>query len=238
MLIGQNWDWYHAAQKTCIILKKRKKGKPNCVTFLEAGLLGKGGMNSAGLGFLENALVSDKMCIGVPVIITANKVLGAESLVEAMEMLLSAKVASSVNRLIATADGECVSIELDPRDYNVIFPDGGIITHTNHFTVFNQNIKDIMPTTSPHTLTRLYRATKLLSLEQGDITLETFKRIFRDHLGKPNSVCRHPDERLTEESRRQTNASIFIDLNEKAFYIAKGPPCENEYVELDLEDIL
>ena len=238
MLLGQNWDWYCSTRATSIILKKKKKNKPNCVTFLEAGLLGKSGMNSAGMGFIENALISDKVQLGVPVILTANKILSATNLVEAMEMLLSPKVASSVSRLAATVDGECVDIELHPEERNVIFPEGGIITHTNHFTVYKPNIKDIFSIKYPHTLTRLYRANQLLAPERGNITLETFKNIFRDHIGKPNSICRHPDERLIEGQRRQTNASLLMDLNEKTFFIAKGPPCEHEYFALDVKDII
>lgn len=236
-LIGQNWDWYPGAQKVLILLRKKKKGKPNCVTFVEAGLLGKGGLNSAGLGFVGNALATDKLRVGVPVNIITNKMLGAESLPDAIGMLLLAHRTGATNRLIATANGECADIEVTTEDYDVIFPNEGVIAHTNHFTVSKPNVKDVFPSKYPNTFTRLHRAKKLLAAERGDITTETFKKIFRDHLGKPNSICWHLDKRLDEGQRLQTNASIIMDLNKKAFHIAKGPPCENEYVTLDLKDI-
>jgi len=237
-LIGQNWDWYPEAQKAFILLKKRKKGKPNCVSFIEAGLLGKGGLNSAGLGFVGNAMATDKMRVGVPTHIITNRILNAESLTEVIGMLLSAYRAGATNRLTATANGECADIELSTDDYSVIFPEDGVIAHTNHFTVQKPTIRDTFPNKYPSTFTRLHRAKKLLAAERGHITLETFERILRDHLGKPDSICWHLDERIDKSLRLQTNASIIMDLNEKAFYIAKGPPCQNEYVALDLKDIL
>ena len=79
-----------------------------------------------------------------------------------------------------------------------------------------------------------YRADNLLSAERGKITVETMQKIFRDHAGKPASVCYHAGGIVTS----QTVASIVIDVNEKKLYVAKGSPCQNEYVALTFDDIM
>lgn len=237
-LIGQNWDWLPQVQETLIILKKRKKGKPGCITFTEAGLLGRGGLNAAGLGFVGNGLVTDQMRVGVPVGIMTNKMLSVESLTEAMGAVFSAHRAGSTNRLVATSRGECVDIEVAVDNYNVLFPEAGLLAHTNHFTVPVPGVKDLMPVRYPNSYTRLFRAKKLLAAERGNITVETFQRIFTDHLGKPDSICWHTNEKVAEKHRLQTDCSVIMDLTDTAFYIAKGPPCENEYVAIDLKDVV
>ena len=58
-LTGQNWDWLTARQSdTVVVLEARQDDGPDFVTVVEAGLLAKTGMNSAGLGLVTNALVS------------------------------------------------------------------------------------------------------------------------------------------------------------------------------------
>jgi isopenicillin-N N-acyltransferase-like protein len=63
----------------------------------------------------------------------------------------------------------------------------------------------------------------------GEITVEDFKEVLRDHVNHPNSICRHPDERDTELEHVQTVASIIMNLTQKEVHIASGPPCCNEY---------
>ena len=58
-LLAQNWDWMPHAFETVVVLEVEQPGdRPNFVTLVEAGLLAKASMNSAGLGVVTNALVS------------------------------------------------------------------------------------------------------------------------------------------------------------------------------------
>jgi len=235
-LIGQNWDMDAAVQKQAVIVKKKKKGKPNCVTLVEAGMLGKQGFNSAGMANVGNGLFMTTMKAGVPIQFLMNKLLSAESLVEAIGFLLTAKRASATNRVIASHDGQAIDIELAPEAYNVIYPESGIILHTNHFLVPNTNIKDNGPILHPNTLTRIFRLRQLVYPERGNITIEFIQKVLRDHVNKPDSLCRHIDPKSTKQS--QTNATTIYDLDDKTLCIAKGPPCENEFVTLNFEDVL
>ena len=57
-LIGQTWDWLVHAAETTVVLEARQDDGPDYVTVVEAGLLAKAGMNSAGVALATNALVS------------------------------------------------------------------------------------------------------------------------------------------------------------------------------------
>jgi isopenicillin-N N-acyltransferase-like protein len=238
VFIGQNWDWKPETREVAILLKEKRKGQPNCVRLCEAGTLGKVAFTSAGIGFVGNALITDRMYNRVPTEAICDKMFTAESLAEAIGMLVSPQRGSSMNRLLADVNGQAIDIEAAPDHYNVLLPEGGVIVHTNHFAVFNPNVKDVGPAKYPNSLTRLYRARQLVNAQRGKITVEVIQNIFRDHLGKPNSICWHLDERLPKGQQVQTNGSVIMDLNEKTLHVAKGPPCENEYIALDFKDIL
>lgn len=235
-LVGKNWDWTPASQEVGILLVKKRKGGASFISLTEAGLLARDGFNSSGICAVANALVSDKWRIGVPLHIILNKVLKAESLNEALKAILGAPRASSNNYLLAHSQGEAVCIEAAPLDYNVIWPENGLLAHSNHFTVSNPHIQDRLPELSPSTLTRFHRAQKFLSQSRGNVSPDILKGILRDHFDKPFSICLHPDLRIAATQQIQTNASFIFELNQNAMHVALGLPCEHEYVTLAIGD--
>ena len=54
-----------------------------------------------------------------------------------------------------------------------------------------------------------------------------------DHFDRPNSICTHVNVDSAPHEHGQTNVSLIMDLAEKRFLVAKGPPCEHEYVDLN-----
>jgi isopenicillin-N N-acyltransferase-like protein len=239
MLVGQNADWIPASQKLWLLTKKKKRGGLNCVTFAEAGVVGKMGLNEAGILSFGNALASNRARLGVPLQIISNYVLSAETVADAIFRILSARRGASNNRVIADAEGLCRDIEAETEDFNCLSPEDGILVHANHFLGPTYHFRDYMPMASPSTLIRRDRAYELLARERGRITVDVMKKIFSDHLGKPSSVCTHVDEKHPKGFQsNQTIASLIVDLNERKLEIAKGPPCQNEYVTIDLTDIL
>jgi isopenicillin-N N-acyltransferase-like protein len=239
MLVGQNADWIPASQKLWLLTKKKKKGGLNCVTFAEAGIVGKMGLNEAGILSFGNALASNRARLGVPLQIISNYVLSAETVADAIFRILSARRGASNNRVIADSEGLCRDIEAETEDFNCLSPVDGILVHTNHFLGPTYHFKDCMAAASPSTLIRKDRAYDLLAKERGRITVDVMKRIFRDHLGKPSSICMHVDaKRPRGFQSNQTIASLIVDLNQKTLDIAKGPPCKEEYASINLSDIL
>jgi len=234
MLMAQNCDGGPGYQKSVIIMKKKKKGKPNTVGFHEAGIVIKTGFNSAGIVCLGNGITADgRVSLGVPVTVLVHGILSAENLVGAVRKCLPAKKAKACNKVIGSSEGLCVSVESGQDFENFLMPEDGILVHTNHLLVPNPKIRDLSARKNPNTVTRRYRALQLLAAERGRITVDTFKRILRDHLDKPDSICRH----VHPENPMQTNVSVIVDINAKTADVAKGPPCQNEYVHLDFQDM-
>ena len=85
VLVAQNWDWKPGARDTCVLLAMRPTGRPAFVTLVEAGLLAKCGVNTAGIGLAANALTSsrDRGQPGVPFHAILRRVLTSTSLDEA-----------------------------------------------------------------------------------------------------------------------------------------------------------
>jgi len=245
MLIGQNVDCLPATKETHIILKEKRDRGPNSVMFLEAGGVGRAsGLNSAGIARCGNGLFTDKIRFGVPMQIVERKQSMAGNMAEAIALSLSPappRRAGSANLVMADKDGLCVSIEVTSEDANFIYPDNGILVHTNHLLTVHPTVKDLVPALSPSSILRRCRAEVLLAAQRGKITVETMQRILRDHAGKPASICDHTGGTMDWQrvaSFIKTIASFIIDVNENTLYIAEGPPCENEYIKLTFEDIM
>lgn len=236
--VGKNWDWTADSQKLGVILRKKRNDGPTTVSLTEAGLLGRDGFNSAGIAIVANALASDNWHVGVPLHVVIHKALRASTLNDAMAAVLAADRASSNNYMIVHGGGEAVCLEAAPLDYNVIWAEGGILAHSNHFTIPNQKIKDQLPAMYPNTLTRYHRARKLISMERGNITVDTFKKVLTDHFDYPFSICWHSAPAVKPGSQLQTNASMIFEIRERKLHVAMGPPCLNPYAVVDCADIM
>jgi isopenicillin-N N-acyltransferase-like protein len=129
----QTWDW-HQEMDPFWHLHTVSGTTYSYVGLTEHGMLGKIGVNSAGLAVFFNILGHrDDAPAGVPMHVLAAAVLGnAGSVGEALELLRGAPVAtSSALTLLDTATAVCA--ELSPRGVSVLSQRGGYLPHTNHF---------------------------------------------------------------------------------------------------------
>jgi isopenicillin-N N-acyltransferase-like protein len=241
-LIGQNWDWLPRFQEFNVILKAEQTGKPAVVTQPEAGVLAHRGMNSAGIGACWNGLASsrDKFGTAVPLLLVLRRILNSESFSQALEAVFRAKPTMSGNFFLAHRDGEAIDVEVSPLDVGFVYPEGGILTHSNHFIALKnrENFTDILKSLYPDTLFRHQRARNLLEPEKGHIDVSSFQRVFQDHFSQPNSICRHLDERVDGIKQWVTLHSAIMDLTEPAMYVARGYPCQSEYEKVACSDFL
>lgn len=229
-ILAQNWDWKLTQMEAFILLKIKQENKPDITMVTEAGIIGKIGLNSSGLGVCLNALGSSDRPRGVPLHIILRGILNSRSLSDAISAVARQKNACSANYLIAHAEGEAVDIEATPHDFDVLYPQAGIITHTNHFTSLKLEVKDTLKIMATDSFIRLGRINKILRNHQEKIGLEDVKGALSDHIDYPDSICRHEDLKDDPGLRLATVFSIIMNLNKREVYIAKGNPCENEYI--------
>lgn len=231
-LIGQNWDYKPMLSRGCVILDIVQEAGPNIVTHVEAGTVAKMGLNSEGIGLCINALISDRdrFTPKTPILVVCRGILNSRSLGDAIGAVLKAERAVSANFLIAHGEGEIIDLEATPDDVGFIYPERGVLTHSNHFlSLRGRGIIDRVISICPDTLIRAERARRLISVRMGRIDTETLKDALRDHFNWPNSICRHEDSRFHQDLQLKTLTSMIMDLNERAIHISNGPPCENEY---------
>lgn len=233
VMLGQNWDWLPEAINNLIILKVQQEDAPSYVTVVEAGLLAKMGMNSAGVGLTTNTLIStqDKGSRGVPYHVLLRSVFDCEAAAAAASRISSAWRASSGNYLIADACDHIIDVEAvagRPRAAEEILPVSGRICRTNHFTTPIFRLNDVMTSFGPDSFDRLDRLTHLLAsgTRVGQRSLEM---VLRDHVNRPGSVCRHADETRAWFEQSETLVSVIFDLEAKAMWLAVGAPCASEY---------
>jgi isopenicillin-N N-acyltransferase-like protein len=233
-LLGQNWDWKPDVAESIVVLEAEPDEGPRFVTVVEAGLLAKTGLNSAGIGLVTNALVSDadQGEPGVPYHVILRAILESERISQAVDAITRHRRSSSANYLIAHRDGEAVNVEAAPGDYArafIDFPRAGLYAHTNHFTHPRFDLKDAGLWNGPGSLFRLRRAWRLLEARRGEVGGAVLREMLTDHFNQPNSVCAHPDPALPQAEQYATIFSIIMDMDASAIWLAHGFPCQSPF---------
>ncbi len=235
VIIGQNWDWLPAAAASCILLEAEIPDKPAFITAVEAGLGGKMGFNSAGIGVVTNLLLTEEDCgtPGVPYHVVMRNVLSSASIAEARNAITRGPRASSANYLVASADGEMIDFEArpgGPENVHEIAPSRDLLAHANSFCGPLGAARDRALDSLPDSPARTDRMAELVEQLHGRIDVATASaEITHDHSGHPASICRHTDETVHPLEGIATLCSVLINLTESSIYIAFGSPCENRH---------
>jgi isopenicillin-N N-acyltransferase-like protein len=244
MLVGQNWDWLVQAFDTTVVLEARQDDGPDYVTIVEAGLLAKAGMNSAGVALATNALVCDADTgePGVPYHVLLRSILDAEAVADAFAALQRGPRASSANYLLADADGVAIDVEAAPGDFSRLFvgyPDRDLILHTNHFKNPTWDGRDVSMLAMPDSPFRLARLEQLVGAHDGPLDRTFWEATLGDHAMLPFGVCCHPDPRATVAPEEYaTVMAVIMDPAARVMWIASGNPCEVPFERLDLSETL
>ncbi|MGI8998314.1 MAG: C45 family autoproteolytic acyltransferase/hydrolase, partial [Candidatus Limnocylindria bacterium] len=231
-IIGQNWDWSPAIRKSTVILDIERQGDPRILTMAEAGLVGKIGLNEAGVGLCVNFLLSDTRRFGTPVHLIRRKVLSAPTFDSAVRSVVEADRALAANYLIGHADGEVVDIEAWPGDVSLVTATDGVISHSNHFLTASDDRDDLGKLIYPDTLLRDGRLRERLTEHAGGIDVGTCQDALRDHSNLPDSICRHLNPSERQENQIETLGSVVIDLTNRSFGFCSGPPCQGSFISL------
>jgi isopenicillin-N N-acyltransferase-like protein len=237
-LIGQNWDWHPDQRPYSIVLATTDENGFSVATLAEAGMLGKAGLNSAGLGVCVNMLGCDRDGGpgGVPYHVILRAALESTDLTMALRRVCSSPRSASINLLMGQAydgagGGEIIDVELVPGDVGLLHPDhDGRIAHANHLET-NVAVRDYLKDLGSSSFFRGARARRLLA---GGMSMVD---ILTDHAGYPNAICRHEDERDVHDDKSETIFSVLLDLDEQRLGIAEGPPCGSTYEWATLKEL-
>lgn len=204
-------------------------GKPAFFAMSYQGLFPTVGMNELGISLTGNAVSPSDVRIGIPKMFAPRRVLEARTLKEALESAMPPDRGSSFNNIVCSKDGELYSLEGSATDFEALYGSGGWLVHTNHYV----GEKMLKYEADPHqkfcSILRYNRARKLLEPHVGRVTPETIMAIQRDHLSRPDSICRHENPADPEVDRVKTLFGSILDLTRGEAYVSGSTPCETEY---------
>lgn len=232
-LIGQNWDWKTSVQEGLIVLHIEQQGnKPNITMVTEAGIIGKIGFNSAGVGVCLNALASTQKVEGkvLPLHIALRGVLDSHTLAGAIEASVKMNLSCCAHFMLASANGEAFSLEIGPGINDGFYAEDGWLAHSNHFiTPRMTNVFDKARIQAFDTVLRLGRMRKLIKELDHKVTMADIKTILSDHMSYPGGICHHDDLLAPAPLRMSSVFSVIMDLGREEMYLAPGTPCCCEY---------
>ncbi|KAK2601513.1 hypothetical protein N8I77_010960 [Diaporthe amygdali] len=222
--LAQNWDFHLSARENLIAQTIiRSSDAPVISQIIEAGMLGKIGLNSAGVGVGLNAVVAPGTDFKrLPVHIALRAVLENRSRKEAVEFLDRVGLASACHILVADAASGGVGLEFSAVDCASLKMDArGIVTHTNHF--LRPHEKGVVSQVSFATQIRLSRVNELLREVQGqEANRGVVEGILADELYWPYSINRSAGK----ETPAVTLFSIAMDLDRREATVKIGRPTE------------
>lgn len=218
-------QWEEAQQINLIHINIKRDSKPSISMITEAGIIGKIGLNSAGVGVCINAIRARGVDFGrLPVHLAIRAALDSTSKAEALAKLDKAGVASAVHLLIGDATGS-TSVEFSNLDIIKFEMKDGQITHSNHFVV--PHAEGVKPASfSEDSLERIVRARELLAAAAAEMekppTIRMVEKILEDEEGLPGAINRV----ATEVSPSSTLFGVVMDLKEKKALVRVGRPTE------------
>lgn len=242
VLVGQNWDWLVHCSDTVVVLEVEQEDGPDYVTIVEAGLLAKTGMNTAGIGVATNAMVTtdDRGEPGVPFHVMLRGLMDATSLSDSLATLQRVARASSANYLLAHRDGLAIDVEAAPGDFSRLYlidPEQGVLFHTNHFIAQRFDGTDVSVWAMPDSPLRLQRLRSMLDSHDGPIGVDEVQGWLGDHANHPAGVCCHPDEALPMLEQDATVVSVVMDLTAGRMWVADGRPCDTPFRAVDVTTV-
>lgn len=234
-VLAQNWDWRRSLKDSIVVLRVHQTERPSLAMVTEAGIIGKLGLNSSGLGVCLNALVTDRIEPGAtPLHIVLRGILDSPTLADAIGAATRSGIACAANYLVAQHGVGAASIEAVPGGADVLLPERDVVVHTNHLcSLRHSGVRDLGIQAFPDSPVRLARIARLTEEAHGAIDATAAAGMLRDHAGRPDSICRHEDTVNDEEGVRIHSVfSLVMDLERRLLQLTGGPPCEAPYREL------
>jgi isopenicillin-N N-acyltransferase-like protein len=215
----QTWDWHEHLDDSKFVWDTG-----HVRTLTEYGIVGKIGVNSAGLGVHMNILhhASDGGGDGVPVHIVARRILDdATTVDEAVEIARSARMCASTV-LTAVDRHSAACLELCPVGLGVVRPSDGVLLHTNHFLDPELAAGEDNRDEDPESWDRLE------ALEQRVDELRAAPDLSDVMKLHDTPVCCHPEPGAPFGERYATLATISLDVAGGRMRLRAGGPCADE----------
>ena len=187
----------------------------------EAGIIGKIGFNSKGVGVCFNAIRAKGVDRSrIPVHLGLRVILESSAAEQAVQSLEKYGMAAAAHILVA--DENCsIGFEFSSSTTARLKPDSkGRLIHSNHLLAKHPGVEDtVWLKDSPFRVERMAEMSENLR----DPTWEEVSRLFEDEKNAPAAICRAQGD--TDDT---TIFNIIMDLKQKRAVIRMGRPCNTE----------
>jgi hypothetical protein len=227
-------QWAMQQKENLILLIIHSNSLPTIKMVTEAGLIGKIGMNSNGVGVCLNA-IRTKGCDAsrIPVHLGLRMVLESESAKEAVSTLESVGMAGSGHMLIGDRSGS-VGLEFTTTSFaHLPMDDHGRVYHSNHLLVEHPGVSAMdWLKDSKDRVVRIRELAGRYDSDHGEPSLTDFGQLFEDQENFPCSIWR-AEEGISDFA---TLFNIVMDLTNGHAIVRVGKPDQlDETVQLDFE---
>ncbi|KAE8856924.1 hypothetical protein PTNB29_07991 [Pyrenophora teres f. teres] len=209
--------WMPAQQENLILLKITQASKPTILQITEAGIIGKVGFNSAGVGTLFNAIkVHGFDPTRMPAHFGLRMALESTSVDDAVQRLEAFGMASSAHILLGDAN-TCLGLEFTKSTFAHVRPDEkGRVMHTNHLLAKHSGETDTL--WLDNSLPRVKTMSENVDKLGEEPSWEEFSLLFEDEQNAPFSI----NMIATPENESGTLFNIVMDLKSKKAVLKIG----------------
>jgi isopenicillin-N N-acyltransferase-like protein len=220
------WQWLPAQKRNVIHLTITQEGLPTIKCLTEAGMIGKIGLNSAGVGVCFNAIrVAGMDGTRMPVHLGLRTALESSSATEAVAKLEEVGMASSAHMLIGDAT-TATGLEITSGTFaHLPVDEKGRVIHSNHLLLPHPGgvHEPLWLADSPVRVEVMEKNTAAVS---DSLSFDVFSRQFEDETNYPAAICRKAEGNIDSE----TLFNIVMDLRNKKAVVRMGRPVKPEEI--------
>lgn len=216
-------QWEDTQKENLISLYIKRTLIPSISQITEAGIIGKIGLNSAGVGVCLNAIrVKGVDFTRLPAHLALRVAMDSVSRATAVEVIERAGVAAAAHILVADKTG-ATSIECSSLDTKILEMEDGKITHSNHFLVSHPGTEEsVFLADSPFRNIRMRELLGHASTSKKIPSIKTVETMLEDEQGFPNSINR----KSSVGNPSSTLFSIVMDVTQKTGFVKAGRPTQ------------
>ncbi|KAM0753243.1 AAT-domain-containing protein [Meredithblackwellia eburnea MCA 4105] len=228
--LSQNWDWKPSVLDSLIILDIAPyESRPGMKFVTEAGIIGKIGFNSFGVGVTLNAIRAPSLDRSLlPLHLFLRLLLTQPSVSTALDIISTLPGIASTCHILVADPKTAVGLECSPHGFAFLKPGetSGVLSHTNHF--LDEKIRDsnnavLLWQDSPARLELVDARASSLVKSGNKVAASSLRNILSDRSLGSVGICRHDS---ATKNGSDTLFSISMNLSSKEAEVKCGKPDE------------
>lgn len=227
-VLAQNWDFSPNMQDATVLLDIEFEDGLKVMTVTEAGMVGKIGMNSRGVGVCLNMLHTERNVTGEPIHVLLRTLMQAGDIAAVRERISQAGTRRSGNVLVGTAYDGGLNIEYLGSRMRQSEVAGKPFVHTNHPLDEPLREEDIFQNSFHR-----YETAKAITADGGALDVVQADRLLSDQSHPEHPVC--APFRNRDGFEFGTVLTVVMELRTGRLHLREGPEPDAAYTTFELD---